>query len=163
VGGRVWSPTAAGMRFEAGGEAVDLANATLRGLAREVGADLRRSEVGWGDHGPAPVVWHVAGRRSERAEGGYTRLRAELARVAGASTAVMLPDPVGSYGVAVKSLFVLAGDLPAEAPAAAITDSVIGYAYRRGQRTLGRFVGSTPAAWLLGRPRRLADRAAAEA
>ena len=47
---------AAGVRFEAGGEAVDLVNETLLRVAGEVGADLRDSEVGWGDHGPAPVT-----------------------------------------------------------------------------------------------------------
>src|ERR1700748_2217210 len=61
VRGRVWSPTAAGVRFEAGGEAVDLVNETLRTVAGEVGADLRDSEVGWGAHGPGPVTWDVRG------------------------------------------------------------------------------------------------------
>jgi len=65
--------------------------------------------------------------------------------------------------VAVKSLFVLDADLPDDAPAAVITDSVIGYAYRHGPRTLGSFVGSTPAAWLLRQPPPIADRAVAEA
>jgi len=73
------------------------------------------------------------------------------------------PTPIGRYGVAVKSLFVLDADLPDDAPAAVITDSVIGYAYRHGPRTLGSFVGSTPAAWLLRQPPPIADRAVAEA
>jgi hypothetical protein len=80
------------------------------------------------------------------------------ARIAG-----LRPTPAGRYGVAVKSLFVLAGDLPDAAPAAVITDSVIGYTYRHGPRTLGSFVGSTPAAWLLRQPPAIADRAVAEA
>ena len=83
VGGRVWSPTAAGVRFEAGGEAVDLVNETLRTVAGEVGADLRDSEVGWGDHGPVPVTWHVGGRTFARAEGAYLRLGDELDRLGG--------------------------------------------------------------------------------
>ena len=58
---------------------------------------------------------------------------------------------------------VLAADLPPDAPAAVVTDTAIGYAYRHGPRTLGSFVGSTPAAWLLRQPRALADRAVAEA
>jgi len=289
VGGRVWSPTAAGVRFEAGGEAVDLVNETLRTVAGEVGADLRDSEVGWGDHGPVPVTWHVGGRTFARAEGAYLRLGDELDRLggraepvddiltvadwltaAGASaqeravceTAVAItastvplrlmslralavkhaarsgagdgselrfadgaggfaeriaaglgervvlgraagavratsrgvevdapggppvragravvavplhararirglrPTPAGRYGVAVKSLFVLDDDLPDDGPAAVITDSVIGYTYRHGPRTLGSFVGSTPAAWLLRQPPPIADRAVAEA
>jgi hypothetical protein len=80
------------------------------------------------------------------------------ARIAG-----LRRDPVGRYGVAVKSLFVVSDDLPDSAPAAVITDSVIGYTYRHGPRTLGSFVGSTPAAWLLRQPPALADRAVAEA
>jgi hypothetical protein len=80
------------------------------------------------------------------------------ARIAG-----LRPDPVGRYGVAVKSLFVLADELAADAPAAVITDSVIGYTYRHGPRTLGSFVGSTPAGWLLRQPPAVADRAVAEA
>ena len=289
VGGRVWTPTAAGVQFEAGGEAVDLANRTLRGVAGEVGAELRDSEVGWGDHGPVPVRWHVGGRAFARAEGVYLRLGDELERLGaesgpgddvltvaewlaaeGASaqqravcetaiaiTASTVPlrqmslralavkhaarsgagdgselrfadgaggfaeriaaglgervllgrpagavratadgvevdspggaparagraivavplhararirglraTPVGRYGVAVKSLFVLDDDLPDDAPAAVITDSVIGYTYRHGRRTLGSFVGSTPAAWLLRQPPSVADRAVAEA
>jgi monoamine oxidase len=289
VGGRVWTPTAAGVRFEAGGEAVDLANIALTGLAAEVGAGLRHSAVGWGDHGPVPVTWHVGGRRFPRADGAYLRLQDELERLGSApapgediltvddwlqsdgaraheravcetavavtastvplrlmslqalarknaarggpgdgselrfcdgaggfaqriadrlgdrvhllrrvahvrvragSVAVSSPDgppvvarhavvavplharariaglrrdPIGRYGVAVKSLLVLAGDLPPEAPAAVVTDTAIGYAYRHTARTLGSFVGSTPAAWLLRQPRAIADRAVAEA
>ena len=52
----------------------------LRALAEEVGAGLRRSEVGWGDHGPAPVEWHVAGRTGAPDAPGYRRLLAEVAR-----------------------------------------------------------------------------------
>jgi monoamine oxidase len=289
VGGRVWTPTAAGVSFEAGGEAVDVANTALRDLAAEVGADLRPSAVGWGDHGPVPVMWHVGGRRFERAGGAYLRLQEELTRLgsapepgedaltvdewlrargAGAQertvcetavavTASTVPlrlmslralarkhaaragpgdgselrfgdgaggfaqriadrlgervqlrrvvahvrrgprsvevsspdgpavsarhavvavplhararigglrrDPIGRYGVAVKSLLVLAADLPEAAPAAVVTDTPIGYAYRHTPRTLGSFVGSTPAAWLLRQPRAVADRAVAEA
>jgi hypothetical protein len=73
------------------------------------------------------------------------------------------PTPVGRYGVAVKSLFVLDDGLPDDAPAAVITDSVIGYTYRHGPRTLGSFVGSTPAGWLLRQSPAIADRAVAEA
>jgi monoamine oxidase len=288
VGGRVWTPAVAGMRFEAGGEAVDLVNETLRAVAGEVGADLRDSDVGWGDHGPAPVTWHVGGRAFARAEGAYLRLGGELDRLGvdpdaaddlsvadwlaaeGASaheravceTAIAVtastvplrlmslralavkhaarsgagdgselrfadgaggfaeriaaalggrvllgrragavrattdgvevdapggppiragravvavplharalirgprPTPTGRYGVAVKSLFVLAEDLPDDAPAAVITDSAIGYTYRHGPRALGSFVGSTPAGWLLRQPPAIADRAVAEA
>jgi monoamine oxidase len=289
VGGRVWTPEAHGLRFEAGGEAVDLVNGALLGVAAEVGADLRRSEVGWGDHGPVPVAWHVGGRRFGRAEGPYLRLGEELERLAApdadandtltvddwlrtegadpferavcetgyaitASTvplramsmralavkhaaragagdgselrfrdgaggfaeriaarlgdrvglrrrvsaveardggavvwspgmapirarraivavplharariAGLRPTPPGRYGVAVKSLYVLADDLPASAPAAVITDTVIGYTYRHGPRSLASFAGSTPAAWLLRQPRQVGDRAVAEA
>ena len=81
VGGRVWTPTVAGVRFEAGGEAVDRVNDTLRAVAGEVGAELRDSDVGWGDHGPAPVTWHVGGRTFARAEGAYLRLGDELDRL----------------------------------------------------------------------------------
>jgi monoamine oxidase len=73
------------------------------------------------------------------------------------------PPPAGRYGVAVKSLFVLEDDLNEDAPPAVITDSVIGYTYRHGPRTLASFVGSTPAQWLLRQPPALADRAVAEA
>jgi monoamine oxidase len=288
VGGRVWTPTVAGVRFEAGGEAVDRVNETLQTVAGEVGAGLRDSEVGWGDHGPAPVTWHVGGRTFARAGGAYLQLGDELVRLgaeAGADDALTVagwltaqgasaheravcetgiavtastvplrlmslralavkhaarsgagdgselrfadgaggfteriaaglggrvllgrpaatvradgggveveapggppvragrvvvavplharariaglrPTPIGRYGVAVKSLFVLADDLPDDAPAAVITDSVIGYTYRHGPRTLGSFVGSTPAGWLLRQPPAIADRAVAEA
>jgi len=289
VGGRVWTPAPAGVRFEAGGEAVDLANTALRRVAAEVGAGLRLSAVGWGDHGPVPVAWHVAGRRFARATGAYLRLGAELERLGAApdpaadtltvddwlraqgadayeravcetavsvtastvplramsllalavksaarggsgdgselrfregaggfaerigarlgarvrlgrrvaavhvarggvtvdspgaaplaarSVVVAVPlharariaglrrSPVGRYGIAVKSLLVLAADLPPQAPAAVVTDTAIGYAYRHGPRTLGSFVGAAPAAWLLRQPRALADRAVAEA
>jgi monoamine oxidase len=289
VGGRAWTPTVAGVSFEAGGEAVDLANTALRDLAAEIGADLRPSAVGWGDHGPVPVMWHVGGRRFERAGGAYLRLQEELTRLgstpgpdedpmtvddwlradgagaheravcetAVAVTAATVPlrlmslralarkhaaragpgdgselrfgdgaggfaqriadrlgervqllrpaahvrlgvrsvevsspdgppvsarhavvavplhararigglrrDPIGRYGVAVKSLLVLANELPEETPAAVVTDTPIGYAYRHTSRTLGSFVGSTPAAWLLRQPRAIADRAVAEA
>src|SRR6185312_15193534 len=260
-----------------------------RTVAGEVGADLRDSEVGWGDHGPVPVTWHVGGRTFARAEGAYLRLGDELDRLGGRAepvddiltvadwltaegasaqeravceTAIAItastvplrlmslralavkhaarsgagdgselrfadgaggfaeriaaglgervvlgraagavratsrgvevdapggppvragravvavplhararirglrPTPTGRYGVAVKSLFVLADDLPDDAPAAVITDSVIGYTYRHGPRTLGSFVGSTPAGWLLRQPPPIADRAVAEA
>ena len=80
VGGRVWTPAGPGGRWEAGGEAVDLANTRLLALAEEVGAELRRSEVGWGDHGPAPVEWHVAGRNGAPDSPGYRSLLAELVR-----------------------------------------------------------------------------------
>ncbi len=80
------------------------------------------------------------------------------ARIAG-----LRPTPIGRYGIAVKSFLILAADLPADAPAAVVTDTVIGYAYRHGPRTLGSFVGSTPAAWLLRQPDAVADRAVAEA
>jgi monoamine oxidase len=288
VGGRVWSPTAPdGARWEAGGEAVDLANTRLRALAEEVGAGLRASEVGWGDHGPAPVDWHLAGRAGPPDAPGYRRLTAEVARRAGmpeaddrftvaewmardgsgmfdlavaeavvsvtsstmpvkrmslqalavktaarsgegdgaelrfadgaggfaetlaaglggrvrlrsavsrvragrdgvevaagsdtvrAGRAVVavplharariagLPAvPAGSYGVAAKSLIELARDLPEAAPTAVITDTALGYAYRRDRRSLGSFVGSTPAAWLLRVGRRAGDAAVAAA
>jgi monoamine oxidase len=289
VGGRVWTPTTAEGRFEAGGEAVDASNTFLRRLAAEVGAGLRLSAVGWGDHGPEPVRWHVGGRTFDRANGAYQRLQAELERLgtapgsgpdtvtvadwlraggAGAqelavcetavavtastvalrwmslyalavknaarsgpgdgaelrfcdgaggfaeriaaglghrvrlrrraaavrersrSVVVSTPDgppvaarhavvavplharaciaglrrvPVGRYGVAVKSLLVLDRELPAQAPAAVVTDTAIGYAYRHGLRTLGSFVGSIPAGWLLRQSPASADRAVAEA
>jgi hypothetical protein len=63
----------------------------------------------------------------------------------------------------VKSLLVLEEDLSETAPTAAVTDTAIGYAYRHGPGTLGSFVGSGPAAWLLRRSREHADRAVAEA
>src|SRR6185312_5300213 len=59
VGGRVWTPTAAGVRFEVGG----------------------------GDHGPVPVTWHVGGRTFTRAEGAYLRLGGELDRLGGEAQA----------------------------------------------------------------------------
>jgi monoamine oxidase len=290
VGGRVWTPAADGIRFEAGGEAVDNANTALRTVAAEVGAELRLSEVGWGDHGPVPVTWHVAGRSFAQATGAYLRLSAEIDRLGNArgrgadeltvedwleadgasaheravcETAIAVtastvplrgmslaalarkhaarggsgdgselrfcdgaggfaehiaarlgdrlllrhrvaavhargdatvvvespgaaplharravvavplharariagprPAPIGRYGIAVKSFLILASDLPAAAPAAVVTDTAIGYAYRHGPRTLGSFVGSTPAAWLVRQPRAVADRAVAEA
>ena len=286
VGGRVWTPAGPGGRWEAGGEAVDLSNTRLLALAEEVGAELRRSEVGWGDHGPAPVEWHVAGRKGAPDSPGYRSLLAELVRRGGnpeaddrftvaewmardgagmfdlavAETAVSVTSstmpvkrmslhalavksaarsgagdgaelrfvdgaggfaetlaarlgdrvrlrsaaaavrvrgggvevecgaerlrarraivavplhararidglpavPTGSYGVAAKSLIELAEDLPAE-PTAVLTDTALGYAYRRDERSLGSFVGSTPAAWLLGAGRRSGDAAVAEA
>ena len=286
VGGRVWSPSGPGGRWEAGGEAVDLANTRLRALAEEVGAAFRRSEVGWGDHGPAPVEWHVAGRVGAPDAPGYHRLAAEIARRGGspeaddrftvaewmardgsnmfdlavAETAVSVTSstmpvkrmslqalavktaarngegdgaelrfvdgaggfaetlaaglegrvrlraavsavrggrggvevtagpeqfraekavvavplharariaglptvPAGSYGVAAKSLIELEADLP-EAPTAVLTDTALGYAYRRDGRSLGSFVGSAPAAWLLRAGRRAGDVAVAEA
>jgi monoamine oxidase len=258
----------------------------VRALAGEVGAGLRRSEVGWGDHGPAPVEWHVAGRVGAPDSPGYRRLAAEVARrganpesddrftvaewmardgagmfdLAVAETVVSvtsstmpvkrmslhalavktaarsgegdgaelrfadgaggfaetlaaglgarvrrraavsavrarrggveldagserlqarraivavplharariagLPSvPAGSYGVAVKSLIELAGDLP-DHPTAVLTDTALGYAYRRDARSLGSFVGSAPAAWLIRSGRRAADAAVAEA
>ena len=286
VGGRVWSPAGPRGRWEAGGEAVDLANTRLRALAEEVGAGLRRSEVGWGDHGPAPVEWHVAGRTGAPDAPGYRRLVAEVARrgaspqaddrftvaewmardgagmfdLAVAETAVSVTSstmpvkrmslhalavktaarsgegdgaelrfadgsgafaetlaagldarvrlraaaaavrvrrgsveiatgserlqagravvavplharariaglprvPAGSYGVAAKSLIELVDDLP-ERPTAVLTDTALGYAYRRDERSLGSFVGSQAAAWLLRAGRREADAAIAEA
>jgi monoamine oxidase len=286
VGGRVWSPVGPSGRWEAGGEAVDLANTRLRALAEDVGAALRPSDVGWGDHGPAPVEWHVAGRAGPPDVPGYRRLLAEIARRGGgteaddrftvaewmardgsgmldlavAETAIAVtastvpvkrmslqalavktaarsgagdgaelrfadgaggfaetlaaalgprvrlrtavtavrargagveigvgsarlsarraivavplharrriaglpPASRGSYGVAAKSLIELAGDLP-EAPSAVLTDTVLGYAYRRGARSLGSFVGSTPAAWLLRAGTRAGDAAVVEA
>jgi monoamine oxidase len=286
VGGRVWTPAGPGGRWEAGGEAVDLANTRLRAVAEEVGAGLRQSEVGWGDHGPAPVEWHIAGRVGAPDAPGYRRLLAEVARrgaspeaddrftvaewmardgagmfdLAVAETVVSVTSstmpvkrmslhalavksaarsgggdgaelrfadgaggfaeslaaalgdrvrlrsavsavrerggdvevevgstrlparraivavplharsridglpavPAGSYGVAAKSLIELAEDLPAE-PTAVLTDTALGYAYRRDARSLGSFVGSTPAAWLLGAGRRRGDMAVAEA
>ncbi len=63
------------------------------------------------------------------------------ARIAGAPAI-----PGGAvYGNAVKSLIELAADLPQAAPTSAVTDSVLGYAYRRDSRTLGSFVGAGPA------------------
>ncbi|MGH3076370.1 MAG: FAD-dependent oxidoreductase, partial [Gaiellales bacterium] len=71
VGGRVWTPAGPGGRWEAGGEAVDRSNTRLLALAEEVGAGLRQSQVGWGDHGPAPVEWLVAGRTGAPDSPGY--------------------------------------------------------------------------------------------
>ena len=287
VGGRVWSPEGPAGRWEAGGEAVDLASTRIRALAEEVGAGLQQSEVGWGDHGPAPVEWHVAGRTGAPDAPGYRRLVAEITRrgaipeaddrftvaewmardgsgmfdLAVAETAVSVTSatmpvkrmslhalavktaarsgagdgaelrfadgaggfaetlaaglgdrlrlrsavsavraragavdvevgsatlraaraivaaplharariagppavPAGSYGVAAKSLIELAGDLPEESPTAVLTDTALGYAYRRDARSLGSFVGSTPAAWLLAAGKRRGDAAVAEA
>ena len=287
VGGRVRSPVAAdGRRWEGGGEAVDAANESLRRLAADAGAELRPSEVGWGDHGPSPVTWSVAGRRGARPDAPvYDQLAAELGRLArdgggdeltvaawmqreGASrldlavaeTAVavtastvplrhmsllalavktaargggegaelrfaggaggfaetlaaqlrgvrlrhaaaavdrhpdrvvvrsgaaapvtaahaivavplharariagLAPVPAGRYGVAVKSLIELDHDLPATAPSAVLTDTPIGYAYRRDARSLGSFAGAAPAAWALRVGRARADAAVAEA
>ncbi len=286
VGGRVCSPSGPAGRWEAGGEAVDLANTRLRALADEVGATLRRSEVGWGDHGPAPVEWRVAGRPGPPDAPGYRRLAAEIARraaapeaddrftvaewmardgagmfdLAVAETVVSVtsstmpvkwmslqalavktaarsgagdgaelrfadgaggfaetladglrgrvrlnaavssvragrgrleiavgaeqlraaravvavplharariaglpPVPTGAYGVAAKSLIELEDELPG-APTAVLTDTALGYAYRRDERSLGSFVGSTPAAWLLRAGRRAGDASVAEA
>ena len=77
------------------------------------------------------------------------------ARIAG------LPRPPAGvrYGVAVKSLIELAAPMPPEAPTSAVTDSVLGYAYRKDERTLGAFVGAGPAAQLL----RMSDTRALEA
>jgi monoamine oxidase len=286
VGGRVWTPAGPGGRWEAGGEAVDRANTRLLALAEEAGAGLRESEVGWGDHGPAPVEWYVAGRDGAPDAPGYGRLLAELVRrgpsaetddrftvaewmardgagtfdLAVAETSVSVTSstmpvkrmslhalavksaarsgagdgaelrfvdgaggfaealaaslgdrvrlrsaasavrersgvvevesgaerlrarraivavplhargrieglpavPAGSYGVAAKSLIELAEDPPAT-PTAVLTDTTLGYAYRRDARSLGSFVGSTPAAWLLAAGRRRGDLAVAEA
>jgi monoamine oxidase len=46
----------------------------------------------------------------------------------------------------VKSLIELDRALPEDAPTSVVTDSVVGYAYRKDERTLGSFVGSAPAA-----------------
>ena len=63
-----------------------------------------------------------------------------------------------AYGVAVKSLIELDRDLPSAAPTSAVTDTVLGYAYRRDRRTLGAFVGSTPARRLAALPEATAFR-----
>ena len=73
VGGRVWTPTTNGRRWEAGGEAIDATNAHLRGLAAEVGAPIVRSAVGWGDHGPTPSAAWVAGVQGIRVAPGIRR------------------------------------------------------------------------------------------
>jgi monoamine oxidase len=290
VGGRVSSPIAPdGRPWEGGGEAVDLANESLRSLATDVGSELRPSTVGWGDHGPSPVDWDVAGRRGARPPAPvHDRLAEELVRLARApdpaldgttvaewmrregagrldlavaETAIattastvpirhmsvlalavksgargdgegselrfadgaggfagriaaglgervrlghaaarvrarpgavevevagsdpvaaagvviavplharariagLRPDPVGHYGVAVKSLIELEDALPDDAPMGVLTDSPLGYAYRRDARTLGSFVGATPAAWVLRAGTARADAAVAEA
>lgn len=63
------------------------------------------------------------------------------------------PTPAdATYGVAVKSLIELDRDLPSAAPTSAVTDTVLGYAYRRDPRTLGAFVGSIPARRLAALP-----------
>jgi monoamine oxidase len=284
VGGRVWTPTANGSRWEAGGEAIDATNASLRGLAAEVGSPIVRTTVGWGDHGPNPSAAWVAGSRGFESPPGYVALLDEIERLgqhpdptadaitvtgwmrahgatpfdravaetmiavvastvsleamslyalaikdaarggarsdsefrfgdgaggfaeriaAGLGSRVRLgegaiavrrsaggvevtatsrevfsaprvivavplhvhagidglrPVPTGyTYGFAVKSLIELDCDLPKSAPTSAVTDGVLGYAYRRDARTLGAFVGSTPARRLA----RLADGAAA--
>lgn len=276
VGGRVWTRVDRGIRWEAGGEAVDAANSRLRALADEVGVPIVRSQVGWGDHGPTPSMTWVAGRTGFAAPPVYDALLDEVARlgadpdpaadaesVAGwladngadpfehavaetmisvvASTVPLramslhalavkyaarggprsdseyrfgegagslaerlaaglgdrirlgqravgidqrggrvtvhsagaerctagravvavplharariagLPRPPAGapYGVAVKSLIELAGPLADGAPTSAVTDSVLGYAYRKDERTLGAFVGAAPAARLL--------------
>ena len=283
VGGRVWTPTTNGRRWEAGGEAIDATNAHLRGLAAEVGAPVVRSSVGWGDHGPTPSASWVAGVQGFASPPGYTALLDEIERLgdrpdpaadevsvtdwmmangaspfdravaetmiavvastvpladmslyalalkdaarggvrsdsefrfgdgaggfaeriaAGLGDRIQLgaavtgvrrragglevvhsdgqvvsapraiiaaplhvhggieglrPAPARyTYGVAVKSLIELDRDMPASAPTSAVTDTVLGYAYRRDSRTLGAFVGSTPARRLS----RLADAAA---
>jgi monoamine oxidase len=275
VGGRVWTRTDRGVRWEAGGEAVDAANERLRGLAGELGVPLVESAVGWGDHGPSPSRAWVAGRSGFPLPDGYRALLDEIDRLgrdpdpaadeisvmewmtdqgappfdravaqtmiavaastmplrrmsllalavkdaarggprsdsayrfgqgagglaealagrlgqrvrlaapvvevrqrqgrvavrtaagdelhAGrAVTAVPLharariyglprPPAGAAYGVAVKSLIELDRPLPDGGPTSVVTDSVVGYAYRRDERTLGSFVGSAPAAQL---------------
>ncbi len=283
VGGRVWTRQSGGRPWEAGGEAIDATNSSLRGLADEVGTAIVRSAVGWGDHGPTPSAAWVAGRREFESPPGYVALLDEIERLgqhpdpstdavsvgawlrsreaspfdrvvaetmisvvaatvplehmslhalaakdaarggarsdsefrfgegaggfaesiaAGLGHRVRLQTrvlelrqaPTGiaitiehgevieatravvaiplhahsqvrglrpvpadaTYGVAVKSLIELDRDLPSAAPTSAVTDTMLGYAYRRDQRTLGAFVGSTPARRLAG----LADSAA---
>ncbi len=278
VGGRVWTRTAGGRPWEAGGEAVDATNAHLRALAAEVGARIVPAAVGWGDHGPTPSAMWVAGRSQFASPPGYQALLDEIdrlgrepaseadqisvagwlrahgatpfelalaeamisvaastmplermslqalatkdaarggvrsdsefrfadgaggfagriaaglgARVALGSEVIAVRQSAGgaevvtaagtrisaarvvvamplhahaaveglrpvpadaAYGTAVKSLIELEGDLPADAPTSAVTDSVLGYAYRRDARTLGSLVGARPAqrlAWL---------------
>jgi monoamine oxidase len=276
VGGRVWTRTDRGIRWEAGGEAIDTANERLRALAAEVEAPIVRSAVGWGDHGPTPSLAWVAGRsgfaspavyellldeverlgaapdESADAESvgdwldrhgasGFDRAVAETMIAVVASTvplrsmslyalavkyaarggprsdsehrfgegagglaervaeglgdrvrlgvrgvsvaerrgrvvvrsaggdeieagravvavplharvriAGLVPPPAdATYGVAVKSLIELAGPMPDGAPTSVVTDSVLGYAYRKDERTLGSFVGAGPAAQLV--------------
>jgi monoamine oxidase len=273
VGGRVWTRTDRGIRWEAGGEAVDAANERLRGLAGELGVPLVASGVGWGDHGPSPSRAWVAGRSGFAVPGAYSALldeidrlgrapdpaadqvsvmgwmadhgappfdravaqtmisvaastmplrrmsllalavkdaarggprsdsafrfgegagsladalaatlgdrvrlgspvvevrqcrgRVDLRTVAGQTVqagraVVALPlhararirglrrPPAGAaYGVAVKSLIELDRPLPEGVPTSVVTDSVVGYAYRKDERTLGSFVGAAPAA-----------------
>ncbi len=286
VGGRVWTRVDRGIRWEAGGEAIDAANARLRALADEVGAPIVRSQVGWGDHGPTPSMAWVAGRTGFAAPPVYDALLDEVERLGadpdpaadaesvagwladhgadpfdravaetmisvvastvplramslhalalkyaarggarsdseyrfgdgagsladriaaglgdrvrlglrvvgvdqrggrvtvhtaggerfGAGRAVVavplharariagLPRPPAAapYGVAVKSLIELAAPLANGAPTSAVTDSVLGYAYRKDDRTLGAFVGAGPAARLM----RMSDGQALEA
>ncbi|HEU0194882.1 MAG TPA: NAD(P)/FAD-dependent oxidoreductase [Gaiellales bacterium] len=273
VGGRVWTRTERGIRWEAGGEAVDAANERLRALAGELGVPLVASGVGWGDHGPSPSRAWVAGRSGfplpeaygalldevdrlgrapepvadgisvmdwmleqrappfdravaqtmisvaastmplrrmsllalavkDAARGGprsdsayrfgegagsladalartlgdrvrlnctVTDVRQREGRVevrTGAGDVVQAgrgvvavplhararvsglrrPPAEAAYGVAVKSLIELDRALPEDAPTSVVTDSVVGYAYRKDERTLGSFVGSAPAA-----------------
>jgi monoamine oxidase len=285
VGGRVWTRTDRGIRWEAGGEAIDAANQRLRALAAEVGAPIVRSAVGWGDHGPTPSLAWVAGRSGFSSPAVYEALLDEVerlgsspdpgaddesvehwlerhgasafdravaetmiavvastvplssmslyalavkyaarggprsdseyrfgegagglaervagglgervqpgvqavsvveqrgrvvVRIAGgdeieagraivavplharARIAGLAPPPADApYGVAVKSLIELAGPMPDGAPTSVVTDSVLGYAYRKDERTLGSFVGAGPAGQLLG----MSDTAALE-
>jgi monoamine oxidase len=272
VGGRVWTRTDQGIRWEAGGEAVDAANDRLRRLAGELGVPLVASGVGWGDHGPSPSRAWVAGRsgfplplaygglldeidrlgrapdpaadamsvmdwmaeqgaplfdravaqtmisvaastvplrrmsllalavkdaarggpRSDsafrfgegagsladalaraladrvqlnrpavevRGRDGRVDVRTGNGEVVQAGRAVVAvplhararirglrrPPPDAAYGVAVKSLIELDRPLPEVAPTSVVTDSVVGYAYRKDERVLGSFVGSEPA------------------
>src|SRR5438093_302349 len=114
VGGRVWTPIAAGVQFEAGGEAVDLANETLRTVAAEVGARVLPGR-------PACAVRVTAAGVEVDSPGGQP-VRAGRAIVAvplhaRARIRGLRATPVGHYGVAVKSLFVLEDELPDDAPA----------------------------------------------
>jgi monoamine oxidase len=59
------------------------------------------------------------------------------------------PVPAGGYGVAAKSLILLAAEPPPDAPRLALTDTPLGFAYRHGPRALVSFVGGRPAARLL--------------
>jgi monoamine oxidase len=273
VGGRVWTRTDRGIRWEAGGEAVDAANERLRGLAGELGVPLVASAVGWGDHGPSPSRAWVAGRSDFPLPGAYGALLDEIDRLGrdrdpaadnvsamgwlaergappfdravaetmisvaastmplrrmsllalavkdaarggprsdsalrfgegagslaealasalgervrlgarvvelrqrqgriavrtaagselqagravvavplharGRITGLPAPPAGAAYGIAVKSLIELERPLPDGAPTSVVTDSVVGYAYRKDERTLGSFVGSAPAA-----------------
>ena len=87
VGGRVWTRPIEGIRWEAGGEAVDATNERLRGLAGELGVPLVASGVGWGDHGPSPSRAWVAGRSGFAVPGAYRALLDEIDRLGRA------PDP----------------------------------------------------------------------